>query len=69
MIGIPFVASEDAETVDELFQGTEEEVERTWPQHQRCTISLMTFSTCEKLAAGRKRSDGVQVSFRDVNSS
>ena len=30
LIGIPFVASEDAETVDELSQGTEEEVERMW---------------------------------------
>jgi hypothetical protein len=28
MISVPFVASEDAETMDEVFIGTEEEMER-----------------------------------------
>ena len=29
MMSIPFVASENAETMDEMFQGTEEQIERT----------------------------------------
>ena len=29
MIGLPFVASEDAESVDEVIRGTEEQLERT----------------------------------------
>ena len=28
LIALPFVASEDAETMDEVFRGTEEEIER-----------------------------------------
>ena len=29
MISLPFVASEDAETLDEVIRGTEEQLERT----------------------------------------
>ena len=30
MISLPFVASEDAETLDEVIRGTEEQLERTY---------------------------------------
>ena len=30
VVSIPFVASENAETMEEVFQGTEEQLERTY---------------------------------------
>ena len=30
MVSLPFVASEDAVTMEEVFQGTEEQLERTY---------------------------------------
>ena len=30
VVSLPFVASENAETMDEVFQGTEEQLERTY---------------------------------------
>ena len=30
LVGLSFIASEDSETMDEVFRGTEEEIERTY---------------------------------------
>ena len=50
-MAVPFVASEDAETMDEVFRGTEEEIERMCAVVLiNCKLSNSTFlSSCEKV--------------------
>ena len=38
LITLPFVASEDAETMDEVFRGSEEQLERTNAVVEPCTV-------------------------------
>ena len=51
MGGVPFLASEDAETIDKLFWGTEEEVERmsTAALIMHCKLSNILFVAHENL--------------------
>ena len=62
------MASEDAETMDEVFHGTEEQLERTntmviLTMHRTRAKRCPLCSPREEVVARWKRSDGVQVSF------
>ena len=50
LAGVPFLASEDAVTMDEVFRGTEEEVERMWAAALtlHCKLSDILFIAHEK---------------------
>ena len=68
--GVTYLESEDAVTMDEVFLGIEEEVQRMYAAAlaKHCKLSDIICRPWEEVVTRWKRSDGVQISlFVSIN--